>query len=120
MSGSTEIKEEVEDERIQAWYRVASHPILKNCYGTGGPFIDAVIARLDELSDMEMTINELKSSDEDVTAENIEGGTEGPRYVDPGVRLRVLELALAYGDDGIGPEEMVEAAETFAAWVEGR
>lgn len=99
---------------------MASHPILKNCYGTGGPFIDAVIARLDELSDMEMTINELKSSDEDVTAESIEGVTEAPRYADPGVRLQVLELALSHMPGDVTPSQAVQAAETLAAWVESR
>lgn len=109
-----------EDKRIQAWYRVADHPVFRPCIRTAESFVDAVLARLDELADMEMTINELKPSNEDVIAESIEGGTEAPRYADPGVRLRVLELALSHMPGDVTMSQAVQAAETLAAWVESR
>lgn len=102
-----------EDKRIQAWYRVADHPVFRPCIRTAESFVDAVLARLDELADMEMTINELKPSNEDVIA-------EAPRYADPGVRLRVLELALSYLSEDVTMSQAVQAAETLAAWVESR
>lgn len=37
------------DDRIAAWERVAQHPIFEGSKVVEGPFIDAVIARLDEL-----------------------------------------------------------------------
>ena len=39
---------------------------------------------------------------------------------DPAIRLKALELALDYGFGVQSPRATVEAAEVFAAWVEGR
>lgn len=38
-----------EDQRVQAWYRVAEHPFFKSCYDAEGSLIDAMIAKLDGL-----------------------------------------------------------------------
>lgn len=109
-------KVEPEDERIVAWETIIGHPIFKECFNTEGTLIDAVRNRLVDLYEMEQTINELKVGD-DVTTEAQPSLSAAP---DLAIRLKALELALTYAFGGQNPRETVEAAEVFAAWVEGR
>ena len=40
-----------EDSRIQAWYSIAKHPFFAECYSTDGTLIEAMLAKLDEITD---------------------------------------------------------------------
>lgn len=35
------------DQRIVAWDRIAKHPFFRNCYGTQGTLLDAMLTELD-------------------------------------------------------------------------
>lgn len=109
-------KVEPEDERVFAWETIINHPIFKECFNTEGTLLDAVRNRLVDLYEMEQTINELKVGD-DVTTEAQPSLSAAPN---PAIRLKALELALDYGFGVQSPRATVEAAEVFAAWVEGR
>gem|GEM_PF-2798802 len=39
------------DERIAAWHKVAKRPAFTPCYDADGPLLDAMLARLDELTE---------------------------------------------------------------------
>lgn len=99
-----------EDERINAWERVAEHPACRPCYDEERPLIDAVMDRLTDLCEMEATVNELRSTV--VTDEMVERGlwawitsaAEGvtrenvnPRVLDLNRPRMVLALEAALG-----------------------
>jgi len=115
--GDVDAYERVEpkDERIVAWEAVIGHPIFKECFNTEGTLLDAVRNRLVDLYEMEQTVNELKVADS-----GNEEATSLSTVPNLGIRLEALKLALSYGCEGLTPEAMIEAAEKFAAWVEGR
>lgn len=48
-----------DDERIIAWERVAVHEAFNSCYGKNRPLIESVVSRLNDLVEMEQTVNEL-------------------------------------------------------------
>lgn len=107
---------ETKDERIVAWEAIIGHPIFKECFNAEGTLLDAVRNRLVYLYEMEQTVNDLKGEDVVTT----EAATSLSTVPNPGLRLEALKLALSYGCEGLTPEEMIEVAEKFAAWVEGR
>ena len=47
------------DERIQAWERLIQHPVWRSCFEEERPLIDSVMERIDNLAELEMTVNEL-------------------------------------------------------------
>ena len=116
--GDADAYERVEpkDERIVAWEAIIGHPIFKECFNTEGTLLDAVRNRLVDLYEMEQTVNELKGED----AVTTEAATPLSTVPNLGIRLEALKLVLSYGCEGLTPEAMIEAAEKFAVWVEGR
>lgn len=106
---------ETKDERIVAWEAIIGHPIFKECFNTEGTPLDAVRNRLVDLYEMEQTVNDLK-----VSSSLPEAATSLSAVPNPGLRLEALKLVLSCGCEGLQAEATIEAAEKFAAWVEGR
>lgn len=38
-------------QRLEAWHDIASHPFFKDCYATSGTLIEAMIAKLDGVTE---------------------------------------------------------------------
>jgi len=102
------------DERIQAWERLIQHPVWRCCFEEERPLIDSVMERIDNLAELEMTVNELAPApvlpssgvDEDKLAEVIARSSH--RATDSGTNPRIVCA------------DPAEVARAVAEWLKGQ
>lgn len=96
------------DQRILAWERIVRHPAFKPCF-RDGKLIDHMMKRLDDLVELEATVNELAPAP--VTPEPDE-------FRKAVVRERVRQIKKGYTaehDADHGPDHLIRLAINYAA-----